>query len=116
MVLAKVAEREGVSETVRSALALAEACTNVVLHACVDADDAPSYLEVRACRVDAVLTVEGADDGRGLVPRIESPGIGLGLSLIAQMADVFEIRTERKRRGLILRMQFDLDDTPETNR
>ena len=117
-VLAKVAEREGVPETVRSALALAltEACTNVVLHAYVDADDAPGYLEVRACRVDAVLTVEVADDGRGMVPRIESPGLGLGLGLIAQMADVFEIRTERKRRGLTLRMQFDLDGTPDTNR
>ena len=99
-VVAKVAEREGVPETVRSALALAltEACTNVVLHAYVDADDAPGYLEVRACRVGAVLTVEVADDGRGMVPRVESPGLGLGLSLIAQMADVFEIRTERKRR------------------
>jgi len=106
-VLAKVAEREGVPETVRSALALAltEACTNVVLHAY---DDTPGYLEVRACRVDAVLTVEVADDGRGMVPRIESAGLGLGLPLIAQMADVFEIRTERKRPGLIVRMQFDL--------
>ena len=73
--------------------------------------DAPGYLEVRACRVGAVLTVEVADDGRGMVPRIESPGLGLGLALIAQMADVFEIRTERKRPGLTLRMQFDLDGT-----
>ena len=113
-----MAEREGAPETARSALALAltEACTNVVLHAYVDADDAPGYLEIRACRVDAVLTVEVADDGRGMVPRIESPGLGLGLGLIAQMADVFEIRTERKRRGLTLRMQFDLDGTPDTNR
>ena len=83
-VLAKVAEREGVPEAVRSALALTEACTNVVLHAYVDADDAPGYLEVRACRVDAVLTVEVADDGRGMVPRIESPA---GAWPIAHRAD-----------------------------
>jgi anti-sigma regulatory factor (Ser/Thr protein kinase) len=116
-VLTEVAEREGVPEAVRSALALAvtEACANVVLHAYVDAD-APGHLEVRACRAGAVLIVEVADDGRGMVPRIDSSGLGLGLPLIAQMADVFEIRTHRQRRGLVLRMQFNLDRTPETSR
>ena len=77
-VLTQVAEREGVPETVRSALALAvtEACTNVVLHAYVDAD-APGDLEVRARKDDSVLIVEVADDGRGLVPHIDRPGLGL---------------------------------------
>lgn len=115
--LTEVAEREGVPEGVRSALALAvtEACANVVLHAYVDAD-APGELVVRACKADAALTVEVADAGRGMVPRIDNPGLGLGLPLIAQMADVFEIRSDRRRRGLVLRMQFNLDATPETNR
>ena len=98
-VLAKVAEREGVPETVRSALALAltEACTNVVLHA---------YVEAATLRLPGGSGLQGRcrPDRRGRRrrprngPRVESPGLGLGLSLIAQMADVFEIRTERKRR------------------
>src|SRR4051795_5304949 len=64
-------------KTVRSALGLAvtEACANVVLHAYADRDT-PGELELRACVVDAVLVVEVADQGRGMVPRIESAGLG----------------------------------------
>ena len=115
--LAEVAEREGVPEAVRSALALAvtEACANVVAHAYLDAE-APGDLEVRAWKADAVLFVEVSDDGRGMVPRTDSPGLGLGLPLIAQMADVVEIRTRPERRGLGLRMQFNLGGAPEPNR
>lgn len=114
-VLTKTAEREGVSEAVRSALALAvtEACANVVLHAYVDAG-APGDLEVRACLADAVLIVEVVDDGRGMVPRVDSPGVGLGLPLIAQLADVLEIRTHGERRGVALRMQFRLHGAQKT--
>ena len=103
-------------ETVISSLALAvtEACTNVVLHAYVDAA-APGDLEVRARKADSVLIVEVADDGRGLVPRIDSPGLGLGLPLISQVADVLELRTDRARPGLVVRMQFNLDATSETS-
>jgi anti-sigma regulatory factor (Ser/Thr protein kinase) len=107
--LTTAAAREGAPEAVRSAIALAvtEACANVVLHAYVDAD-APRDLEVRARRADDVLIVEVADDGRGLVPRVDSPGLGLGLPLIAQMTDVLEIITRRERPGLVLRMHFNL--------
>jgi anti-sigma regulatory factor (Ser/Thr protein kinase) len=115
-VLTQVAEREGVPERVISSLALAvtEACTNVVLHAYADAA-APGDLEVRARKADSVLIVEVADDGRGLVPRIDNPGLGLGLPLISQLADVLELRTDRARPGLVVRMQFNLDATPETS-
>jgi serine/threonine-protein kinase RsbW len=114
--LRKVAEREGVPEAVGSALALAvtEACANVVLHAYADAGT-PGEVEVRACRTGAVLIVEVSDDGRGLAPRINGPGLGLGLPLISQLADVFEMRTSRASRGLVLRMHFNLDGAPETS-
>ncbi len=107
-VLTSVAERAGVPATVREAMALAvtEACANVVLHAY---PDAPGDLEVRAGKTGTAVIVEVADDGQGLVARIENPRLGLGLPLIAQLADAFEIRTGRKRPGLVLRMQFDLD-------
>ena len=112
-VVVKVAEREGASATARAALALAvtEACANVVQHAY---SDARGEFEVRASRAEAVLTVEVEDEGRGMVPRIDSPGLGLGLPLIAQSADVLELRTGRER-GVLLRMQFDLDRRPETS-
>jgi serine/threonine-protein kinase RsbW len=108
-VLTRFAEREGAAETVRSALALAvtEACKNVVMHAYVDRD-APGDLEVRACIAEAVLVVEVTDDGRGMVPRVDGPGRGLGLPLIAQMADVFEILGRPERPGVVLRMHFKL--------
>jgi anti-sigma regulatory factor (Ser/Thr protein kinase) len=108
--LARVAEREGVPAHVSSAIALAvtEACTHVVLHAYVDAQ-APGDLRVRAGKAHGNLIVEVADDGRGLVAHVDGPGLGLGLPLIAQMTDVLEIRTDRARPGLVLRMHFGVD-------
>jgi anti-sigma regulatory factor (Ser/Thr protein kinase) len=108
-VLTRFAERESAPESVQSAVALAvtEACTNVVLHAYVDAE-APGYLEVSAGRTDGVLHVEVRDEGRGMVPRVGSPGLGLGLPLNAPQADVFEIRTRRAQARHERRMQFQL--------
>jgi serine/threonine-protein kinase RsbW len=107
--LTRFAERESAPESVRSAVALAvtEACTNVVLHAYVGAE-APGYLEVSAGRTDGVIHVEVRDEGRGMVPRVDSPGLGLGLSLIAQLADVFVISTRRARAGMELKMEFHM--------
>jgi anti-sigma regulatory factor (Ser/Thr protein kinase) len=111
------AAHEGASEAVCSALAIAvtEACANVVTHAYVD-EVAPGYLEVRTCMTDAVLVVDVADEGRGMVPRIDSPGLGLGLALIAQVADVLEILDERERPGVVVRMHFNLAGPPATDR
>lgn len=114
--LATIAGREGAPAAVCSAVALAvsEACTNVVQHGYVDAD-APGNLEVRAWRNGAVLTVEVADDGRGIVPRADRPGLGLGMALIVRLADVVEIRS-REHRGMVVRMAFSLDGTPDAGR
>ena len=32
------------------------------------------------------------DEGSGLAPRVDSPGLGLGLGLIAQVADSADVR------------------------
>jgi serine/threonine-protein kinase RsbW/stage II sporulation protein AB (anti-sigma F factor) len=108
------ATREGVPASVRTAMALAvsEACTNVVMHAYLDAK-ALGSLEVRARVERAVVVIEVADAGRGMIPRIDSPGLGLGLPLIAQMADSFEIVEPRDRAGVVLRMHFHLPGNPE---
>jgi anti-sigma regulatory factor (Ser/Thr protein kinase) len=116
-VLMRFTERAGAPKTVRSALAVAvtEACANVVLHAYADRDT-PGELEVRACVAGAVLVVEVADEGRGMVPHIESPGLGLGLPLIAEMSDVFEILAHRDRSGVVVRMHFNIAREPKTDR
>ena len=104
-------------ESVCSALALAvtAACANVVVHAYVDAES-PGEIEVRASTVDASLVVEVRDDGRGMIARLDSAGLGLGLRLIAQLSDAVEILDRGERPGVTLRMHFKLADRPESDR
>jgi anti-sigma regulatory factor (Ser/Thr protein kinase) len=72
-------------------LAVTEACTNVVVHAYEDGED--GSLEVDASIDDRLLTVVIRDNGRGIVPRPDSPGLGLGLPLIATLAETLELGT-----------------------
>lgn len=67
-------------------VALTEACANVVVHAY---GGSPGILEVRAVAEDGWLRVVVRDEGRGLVPRLRStsPGLRLGLQMIAALAD-----------------------------
>ena len=72
------------------ALAVTEACTNVVIHAYADAE---GPMEIRAALGDSELSVVVRDDGRGVVPRADSPGLGLGLPLIATLTESLELGT-----------------------
>jgi serine/threonine-protein kinase RsbW len=72
-------------------LAVTEACTNVVVHAYPDDEDGP--LDVSAHVGEEALEVVVRDRGRGIVPRPDSPGLGLGLPLIATLADQLELGT-----------------------
>jgi anti-sigma regulatory factor (Ser/Thr protein kinase) len=85
-------------------LAVSEAVTNAVLHAYLDVAR-PGGVHVRAGRDPQGLWVEVADDGRGMLPRPDSPGGGLGLPLIAQMTATFAI-DRGERGGTKLRMHF----------
>ena len=69
-------------------VAVSEAVTNAVLHAYLGSD--PGEVRVRAAllRDEVELVVE--DDGRGMLPRTDSPGLGLGLALIATLSDRFD--------------------------
>jgi anti-sigma regulatory factor (Ser/Thr protein kinase) len=86
-------------------LAVTEACTNVVVHAYPGRDDGP--LGVRATVDDSTLTVVVSDHGRGIVPRPDSPGLGLGLPLIATLAESLELGTGPADETEV-RMTFDL--------
>src|SRR5687768_5580945 len=67
------------------ALAVSEAATNVVTHAFVDRP--AGVFRVAIDSDDERLEVLVEDDGRGMVPRPDSPGLGLGLPLIATVSD-----------------------------
>jgi serine/threonine-protein kinase RsbW len=71
-------------------LAVTEACTNVVVHA-YPAGDGP--MGVRATVNDDLLRIVIIDRGRGILPRADSPGLGLGLPLIATLAESLELGT-----------------------
>jgi serine/threonine-protein kinase RsbW/stage II sporulation protein AB (anti-sigma F factor) len=72
------------------ALAVSEAVTNAVMHAFLDRPAGTVRVEVRAAADELLVVV--ADDGRGMQPRPDSPGLGMGLPLIGQVASSLDIR------------------------
>jgi serine/threonine-protein kinase RsbW len=87
------------------ALAVSEACTNVVIHAY---RDEPGTLALAAESTDGELVMKVLDEGDGLTPRADSPGLGLGLPLIARLSDRFEVHPGPDGRGTELCMAFRL--------
>jgi anti-sigma regulatory factor (Ser/Thr protein kinase) len=85
--LGRALARLGVGEKQRAdvALLVTEAATNVVLHAYVGRP--VGSLCVSATMSGTTLDVTVADFGRGRTPRTDSPGLGLGESMMAQLAD-----------------------------
>jgi serine/threonine-protein kinase RsbW len=91
----------------RVALGVSEAVTNVVLHS-YRTHQTPGELELvlRAPSREQIEVVV-ADSGVGLLPRPDSPGLGVGLALIASVAETLEIEPVA-RGGVELRMTFGL--------
>jgi serine/threonine-protein kinase RsbW/stage II sporulation protein AB (anti-sigma F factor) len=76
----------------RIALAVTEAATNAVVHAYRRPRQAAERIYVRVHRDGAFLAVSIRDEGIGMGPRVDSPGLGLGLALMAHEAECCEIR------------------------
>jgi serine/threonine-protein kinase RsbW len=87
------------------ALAVGEAIANAVVHAYRDRPR--GMVDVRAGVRGGELFVAVCDQGCGLVPRPDSPGLGLGLALMAQIADTLRVR-DRDEGGTELHMTFAL--------
>jgi anti-sigma regulatory factor (Ser/Thr protein kinase) len=86
------------------ALAVSEAVTNVIVHA-YPADRVGS-ISIAADIEQGELEIVVVDTGDGFRPGT-APGIGAGLSIIAETADEFAIR-EHWPRGIELWMRFTL--------
>jgi anti-sigma regulatory factor (Ser/Thr protein kinase) len=96
-------------------LAISEAVTNAVVHAfrCQQQPGTVTVsVDVRAREIAEVIV---RDDGMGMSRRNDSPGLGLGLALIARVADQVEHRSPRDGAGFELWMCFRLD-SPERQR
>jgi anti-sigma regulatory factor (Ser/Thr protein kinase) len=91
-------------------LAVTEACTNVVLHAYPDGE---GPLEVCASVEDRRLEIVVRDEGHGITPRTDSPGLGLGLPLIATLAVTLELGKDDDDHTEV-RMTFGLDEPVPT--
>lgn len=85
-------------------LAASEALTNVVLHAY---EGTAGPIHIRAARTSEELWILVADDGDGLRVRTDSPGLGVGLSVIAHVSDDFSL-VNRSCGGTEVRMRFGL--------
>jgi serine/threonine-protein kinase RsbW len=87
-------------------LAVTEACTNVVVHAYPEGE---GPMGLRASIDERRLYLVVLDRGRGIVPRPDSPGLGLGLPLIATLAESLELGTGHGEETEV-RMVFDLGE------
>ncbi len=111
------ARANGISEALARdiRLAISEAVTNAVLHAYREHAQ-PGNVIVFATLEGGWLDVSVVDEGMGMAPRSDSPGIGLGLPLIYQLADQVELRRPPDRIGTEVWMRFRLDELAPTPR
>jgi serine/threonine-protein kinase RsbW len=84
-------------------LAVTEACANVVVHAYPDGQEGP--MEILTSMGANELTVIVRDWGGGIRPRSDSPGLGLGLSLIAALTDSVQLGHDHQEHAEV-RMTF----------
>lgn len=104
-----LARRIGMSDDSVSnvALAVSEAITNAVLHGYVDRDTGHIEVDARVTTSDLIVTV--TDDGGGMIPRPDSPGLGMGLPIIARLTATLDVRSPQAGAGTQLCMTFPLE-------
>ena len=98
------AELHGVGVPPDVALAVSEAVTNTVIHAY--RDGRVGEVRVVACAEPDRLVVVVRDYGCGMSPHPDSPGLGLGLSVIGRLCTELNIERPDKGGGTRLRMCF----------
>lgn len=86
-------------------LALSEIVTNAVVHG-YRGEEGVVHVDAEHSSDQLVLSV--ADEGRGMAPRHDSPGLGLGLPLVGRIASRVDI-TAPVGGGTLVSMCFNLD-------
>ena len=110
--VAGFAARAGASTQLLGAirLAISEALANAIVHAYVGAArPGPVHCEAWVDRGTLYLVV--TDEGHGMKPRADSPGLGLGLPLLTQLADDLRVTDDPARAGTRVSMAFSLNGT-----
>ena len=92
-------------------LAVSEAATNAVVHAYRESE---GHLHVRAHVEGMELIVVVVDTGSGIAPRPDSPGLGLGMPLMASVTRRFQVISAGE--GTEVHMTFALPAGPPTLR
>jgi anti-sigma regulatory factor (Ser/Thr protein kinase) len=87
-------------------LAVSEAVTNCVVHAFRGGSEGTIRITARV--QDGRLLVAIADDGTGMKPNLESPGLGVGISLITTVAN--DVRFDSSPAGLTVSMAFEPEE------
>jgi serine/threonine-protein kinase RsbW len=101
------------------ALAVTEACTNVVVHAyrergTAGSRDLPRFRVIGELDRGALeLTV--SDEGCGMKPRLDSPGLGLGVPLVAGLTDRVVVGAQPNGSGTVVVMSFTAAGTHSRN-
>jgi serine/threonine-protein kinase RsbW/stage II sporulation protein AB (anti-sigma F factor) len=88
-------------------LAVSEAATNALVHGY---RNGKGTISVEASVGNGELVIAVGDTGLGMSPRTDSPGIGLGLPVIAKVARRLEILDDQP--GTRLRMAFPCPRSP----
>jgi serine/threonine-protein kinase RsbW len=86
-------------------LAVSEAVTNAVLHAY---GGGPGQIQLTAALAGPELWILVADEGGGMQPEADRPGLGLGLGLISQVCDNMSI-VPRSTGGIEVQILFKLE-------
>lgn len=101
------AEKAGASSEQLYAIKLVvtEAVSNAVLHAYREGGSGPVRVQGDVKEGHIVLRV--ADAGVGMTPQVDSPGLGMGLALIARLADgLVIVCTPQREAGAEVRVTF----------
>jgi stage II sporulation protein AB (anti-sigma F factor) len=90
-VVSAVARRAGAEDPVLDAvrLAVSEAVSNVIVHGYREHGNGAFTVRIETLGDELQVTVR--DQGCGMQPRMDSPGAGLGLPLIANLAESFSV-------------------------
>jgi serine/threonine-protein kinase RsbW/stage II sporulation protein AB (anti-sigma F factor) len=99
----RFAEQHLVADAEGLELAVSEAATNAILHAYRDGP--AGEIRLVMCPEPDRIVVVVRDWGAGMLPRPDSPGLGLGLPTMATLAELFAVEVPDNG-GTLVRMHF----------